>query len=138
MPSGQMEKTGVKYDDGKERFDLLPVKPLQEVAHVYTIGCKKYNDRNWEKGLSWGRVFAAMLRHAYKYWGGERYDRECLNTDCRFVMSLEAAQDRFLACDKCGNQGKRPHHLAAVIWGALALMEYETTHPEKDDRNAQN
>ena len=96
---------GRKSDTGKLRFDLLPVRPLAEVARVYTIGAGKYGDRNWENGLTWGRVFAAMLRHAWKWWGGERYD-------------LEDGQ----------------HHLASVAWCALALMEYEVTCPKLDDR----
>lgn len=96
---------GIKHDVGKARFDLLPVKPLFKVVEVYTIGAKKYSDRNWEAGLKWGRVFAAMMRHAWNWWRGEKYD------------------------PKDGQ-----HHLASVAWCALTLMEYEETHPELDDR----
>lgn len=96
---------GVKHDSGKARFDLLPVRPLQELATVYTIGAAKYADRNWEKGLAWGRVFAALMRHAWAWWGGEIHD------------PIDGQ-----------------HHLASVAWCALALIEYETTHPELDDR----
>ena len=96
---------GRKDDTGKLRFDLLPVRPLEEVARVYTIGAAKYADRNWEHGLSWGRVFAAMMRHAWAFWRRERTD----------------------AVDG-------QHHLASVVWCAMALMEYERTHPELDDR----
>lgn len=96
---------GKKNDAGKLRFDLLPVRPCMELARVYTIGAAKYAPRGWEKGLAWGRVYAAMLRHAFKWWGGEKFDPE---------------------------DGQ--HHLAAAAWCALALMEYETTHPELDDR----
>jgi hypothetical protein len=96
---------GLKHDADKLRFDLLPVKPLELVAEVYTIGAKKYEDRNWEKGLKWGRVFGALMRHAWAWWRGERKD-----------------------------QKDGQHHLASVCWCALALMEYEDTHPELDDR----
>jgi hypothetical protein len=96
---------GRKDDTGKERFDLLPVKPLFKVAEVYTIGAKKYDDRNWEKGIKWGRIFAAMLRHAWNWWRGEKLDPE---------------------------DGQ--HHLASVAWCALTLMEFEETRPEFDDR----
>jgi Domain of unknown function (DUF5664) len=98
-----------KNDGGKLRFDLIPVKPLQEVARVYTIGAAKYADRNWERGLSWGRIYAAMQRHANAWWSGERND----------------------PVDK-------QHHLASVVWCALALMEYENSHPELDDRPNSN
>ena len=96
---------GRKFDSNKLRFDLIPVEPLQELARVYTIGAKKYGDRNWENGLSWSRLFAAMMRHAWKFWMGERNDPE---------------------------DGQ--HHLSSVAWCAFALMEYEKTHKELDDR----
>ena len=96
---------GRKDDTGKRRFDLLPVRPLIKVVEVYTMGAHKYSDRNWEKGLEWGRVFGAMQRHSWDWWGLEKYD------------------------PKDGQ-----HHLASVAWAALALMEYEETHPELDDR----
>lgn len=97
---------GLKHDQDKLRFDLIPVKPLENLAEVYTIGAKKYAPRNWEKGISWGRIFAAMMRHAWAWWRGEKYDPV---------------------------DGQ--HHLASVAWCAFALMEYENTHKELDDRN---
>lgn len=106
MTKPEKAPEGVKHDAGKLRFDLLPVEPLRKIAEVYTIGAKKYADRNWEKGLSYGRVFAAMMRHAWAWWGGEKRDPV---------------------------DGQ--HHLASVCWCAMALMEYETTHPELDDRS---
>jgi hypothetical protein len=97
---------GVKHDQDKLRYDLIPPGPLGEVARVYTIGSRKYTDRNWEKGIAWGRIFAAMMRHAWGWWAGERDD-----------------------------PADGQHHLAAVAWCALTLMEYENTHPELDDRS---
>lgn len=109
MRAPQVERLpeGVKYDDGKLRFDLIPPGPLAEVARVYTIGARKYEDRNWEKGIIWGRIFRAMISHAYKWLMGERRDPD----------------------------GQHP--LASVAWCALTLMEYERTHPEFDDRPKQ-
>lgn len=101
-----MPAEGKKNDTGKLRWDLLPPKPMWELVRVYTLGALKYADRNWEQGMKWGRIFRAMLSHAFKWWGGERYDQE---------------------------DGQ--HHLASVAWCALALMEYEETHPELDDRS---
>lgn len=57
-------KSAVKNDAGKERFDLLPHGPLFELARVYTLGGAKYGDYNWTKGMAYGRIFAAMMRHA--------------------------------------------------------------------------
>lgn len=67
---------GVKFDEGKPRFDLLPPDALNEVARVYTFGAAKYADRNWEKGMDWGRVYAAQQRHMSAFWGGEMHDPE--------------------------------------------------------------
>lgn len=96
---------GRKYDIGKLRFDLIPPGPLHALAFVYTIGAAKYSDRNWEKGIAFGRVFAAMQRHAWAWWEGEEVDQE-----------------------------DGHHHLAAVAWCAFALLEYLDTHLELDDR----
>lgn len=96
---------GVKFDDDKPRYDLIPAKPLEELAKVYTVGAKKYADRNWEKGMRWGRVFAAMMRHAWAWWMGETNDKE-----------------------------SGVHHMAAVAWGAFALIEYSQTKTGQDDR----
>jgi hypothetical protein len=129
----------VKHDDGKLRYDLIPAEPFEEVVLVYTNGALTYADRNWELGMTWGRVFGAMLRHAWAFWRGERYDRECRNKECmvdgrRTILPMAAAHDRFVPCPKCGLVAKRQEHLAAVVWCALGLMEYENTHPELDDR----
>lgn len=98
------ETSGLKYDQNKLRYDLLPPVPLEELVRVYTEGAKKYSDRNWEGGLAWGRVFGALQRHAWAWWGGEQRHESGM------------------------------HHLASVAWCALALMEYERTHPTLDDR----
>ena len=96
---------GKKFDEGKLRFDLIPVRPLERVAEVYTIGATKYEDENWRKGIRWSRIFGAMMRHAWAWKRGETHD------------------------PKDGQ-----HHLASVVWTALTLMEYEETCPELDDR----
>lgn len=59
---------GLKYDEGKPRLDLIPYDVLAEVSKVLTFGAEKYDARNWEKGMNWGRVFAAAQRHMIKFW----------------------------------------------------------------------
>jgi len=102
-------KQGKKDDSGKLRFDLLPSDALKEVVRVYTLGATKYDARDWEKGLDWGRVFAAMQRHSWDWWNGEEYD-------------LTDGQ----------------HHLASVAWCALALIHYELNGIGKDTRSIRN
>ena len=62
---------GRKFDEGKTRLELLPPELLFAVAEILTVGAKKYGDRNWEKGMSWSRVFGALMRHAWSWWGGK-------------------------------------------------------------------
>lgn len=103
-----MTEGGARKDDsGKLRFDLIPENSIKELAKVFTIGAKKYDDRNWEMGMKWGRVYAAMQRHAWAWWGGEKCDQE---------------------------DGQ--HHLGSVMWCAAVLMEYERRGWGEDDRTA--
>lgn len=100
------DRPAIKDDSGKARFDLIPPRPLMHLAELYAMGARKYEeDRNWEKGLDYSRVFAAMMRHAWAFWNGEEIDPV---------------------------DGQ--HHLDSVAWCAFALREYRYTHPEKDDR----
>lgn len=72
----QPSSGGIKHDAGKPRFDLIPPDALRQVAEVFAYGPAKgiYEDRNWEKGLDWGRVFAATQRHLWAFWNGEDVD----------------------------------------------------------------
>lgn len=65
-----MKMEGRKDDKEKPRFDLIPPEPIFALAQILTFGAEKYSDRNWEKGMSWGRVFAALMRHLWAWWGG--------------------------------------------------------------------
>jgi hypothetical protein len=58
----------VKYDVGKPRYDLVPWDALEEVVKVLNHGALKYNDRNWESGMDWSRMFAAGMRHDVAFW----------------------------------------------------------------------
>ena len=59
---------GVKKDEGKLRWSLLPWDAVQEVVKVLMFGAKKYDDRNWEKGMDWDRLFDADMRHKIDWW----------------------------------------------------------------------
>lgn len=67
---------GRKDDSGKARHDLIPPELPEAVAQVLAFGATKYGERNWEKGMTWGRPFAAMMRHLWAWWRGEKADPE--------------------------------------------------------------
>lgn len=69
-------KTGTKKDEGKERFDLIPSEALFSLARILTFGAEKYEDRNWERGILYGRVFAALQRHLWRWFMQQDVDEE--------------------------------------------------------------
>jgi hypothetical protein len=71
-----MSDTGIKHDAGKPRVDLLDPEFLLEMGRVMEFGAWKYDERNWEKGISYGRLFGSLLRHALGFWKGEAIDEE--------------------------------------------------------------
>ena len=68
--------TGIKHDDGKLPYYLLPFDAVDEVVAVLRHGAKKYGDRNWEGGMDWSRLLGASLRHLSSYSQGQRVDPE--------------------------------------------------------------
>jgi hypothetical protein len=62
---------GRKDDSEKVRMDLIPPELLFGVGDILTFGAKKYADRNWEQGMKWGRVYGALMRHLWAWWGGK-------------------------------------------------------------------
>lgn len=67
---------GHKADEGKLRYDLVPVDGLRELVRVLTFGASKYAPYNWAKGMDYSRCYAAAHRHLNSYWEGEDNDKE--------------------------------------------------------------
>lgn len=75
---------GAKFDGEKPRWDLMPLKVMEEVVKVLTNGSKKYADDNWKKVPDGERrYFAATLRHLADYQEGVIYDKD----DKEFVLA---------------------------------------------------
>ena len=68
--------TGTKFDEDKLRFDLIPPEVEEALATILTYGAAKYNDRNWELGMNWGRLYGALRRHLHAWKKGEKLDEE--------------------------------------------------------------
>lgn len=72
---------GKKYDNGKNRYDLIPPDALDMVVSVLTAGAEKYNEafdeENWRKvDHKERRYFGAAMRHMWAVRRGEHYDKE--------------------------------------------------------------
>lgn len=69
------KETGIKYDLGKLRFDLIPPVMERALATVLTYGAAKYGPENW-KGLGdfENRYYGALRRHLDAWRDGEDYD----------------------------------------------------------------
>lgn len=66
---------GKKYDEGKLRYDLVPVEAHEALAEVFTYGATKYDDNNWQS-VETERYIAAMFRHINAWRKGESFDFE--------------------------------------------------------------
>jgi len=66
---------GTKHDDGKLRWDLLPILEVEQIVDVITYGAEKYDDNNWQKVDS-ERYYAAMMRHIVAWRKGNKRDVE--------------------------------------------------------------
>ena len=95
----------VKYDQGKLRYDLIPPEALEELVRVYSFGAAKYDQDQWRLGMSWRRVFAAIMRHTWAWMRGEDRDSE---------SGLP--------------------HLAHAAWGCFTLLAYGKGGLGQDDR----
>lgn len=102
-----MENEGVKNDfqDGKLRWDLLPLEEVEDIVKVYTAGAKKYSDNSWQNlENGYQRYKAALLRHLLEYEKGNKVDDD---TGC--------------------------HHLSQVAWNAIALLWLDKHGKGKDN-----
>ena len=71
------EKTlGMKFDDGKPMWRLLPFRELREVVDILTFGVKKYAIDNWKKVTPPERYIDAAFRHFTSWIEGEKIDSE--------------------------------------------------------------
>ncbi len=61
----------MKKDEGKVRMELIPPEFMFALAAVLTKGAEKYEDRLWEQGMSWSRVFGSFMRHMWAWFGGK-------------------------------------------------------------------
>ena len=100
-----MINNGIKFDQTKQRLDLIPDTLTTALGHVMTYGAGKYSDRNWEKGMAWSRVIGALKRH---------------------LNAIERREDI--------DQESGLLHIEHVLANAAFLNHFYSTYPEGDDR----
>jgi len=81
---------------GKPRFDLIPPEAMKALAEVYSLGCAKYQDRNWEKGIPFSVALGALKRHLNAFEMGDMINTADGNIE----------------------------HIAHVMWWAVALTTF--------------
>lgn len=69
-------KSGMKrdLDEGKPRYDLIPLDMLKRLAELYARGAVKYGDSNWQLANSeeeYRRFRASAWRHFIQWQNGE-------------------------------------------------------------------
>lgn len=96
---------GLRFNDGKARYDLIPQYAQEQLANVLTKGSEKYAERNWELGMKWSKVTASLKRHLAAFERGEDFDKE---------TGLL--------------------HTAHIMCNAAFLTEYYKIYPQGDDR----
>jgi len=88
---------GLKSDNGKLRWSLLPEREVEEVVRILEYGAKKYAPDSWQH-LEDGRTryYDALRRHLQAWRRGEVYDHESklphlAHVACNifFLMSLD-------------------------------------------------
>src|SRR5208282_5976958 len=68
---------GLKYDQGKLRWDLIPFKVVEGIVEVLTFGAIKYKADSWQEvEEARSRYFAATMRHLSSWRQGETNDPE--------------------------------------------------------------
>jgi hypothetical protein len=103
--SPQPDGGGLRHDTGKPRFDLMPPEAMEALARHYEVGARKYQDRNWERGMLWCRCFGSLMRHAWAWMRGDDFDQETGS-----------------------------HHMISAAWNCIALATYAMRKVGTDDR----
>lgn len=67
---------GVKFDNDKIRYDLIPPEAMTAMATILQAGAAKYAERNWESGMAWSRLFRGALGHLWDWWSLKGNDPE--------------------------------------------------------------
>ena len=103
--NSDLKHAGLRFNEGKLRYDLICPEQLKGLASVYTYGAKKYSLWNWARGQAYSTILASLKRHIAAFESGEDYDAE---SGCQ--------------------------HMAHAMWNCGALISFAKFYPQGDDR----
>ena len=102
--------SGATRSNKAPRYDLIPLEGLRRLAERYGLGARNHGENNWKKGLHDPQFIEQCFNHMIEH-------------AYLYKLSGNATDD----------------NLAAVAWGAFALMEIEYQHKldcdDLDDMN---
>lgn len=58
-------------NEGKARYDLIPIEALERIANIYPGGAKKYGENNWRLGANYSVFYESALRHLLRFGKGD-------------------------------------------------------------------
>lgn len=114
-----MSNSAIKHDTGKPMMELISPEMMFQLSSLLTWACSAkeegYEPRNWEKGMSYGRVFGACMRHLWAWWGGH------LPTSQSYLFGDVDSESGF-------------SHLTHALACIMFLVTYEQREVGTDDR----
>jgi hypothetical protein len=127
LDSGQREtfQTGSQRDtqQGKGRYDLIPLLAIKRWAIKMEQGAEKYGERNWERGQPLKRYYNSAVRHMSQWFDGEK-DEDHL---AAALFNIGAA----MWTEEQIRLGRLPRELDDTdIVGLEPVVEYEQTDHE--------
>ena len=100
------DHTAMSVKVGKAPLELIPFETLFDVVAAYEVGAGKYGRNSWREGMPYSVCASALLRHFARWHGGEDFD-----------------------------QADGQHHMSAIAFYALAILQYARDGREElDDR----
>jgi len=95
-------KTGLKFDNGKLQYRLVPPVAVKALASILTFGASKYAPNNWQLlDNPKDRYTDALYRHLEAYRSGESTDPESgmshlwhAITNIAFLIHFEEEEDK--------------------------------------------
>src|SRR5262245_1426682 len=129
-PAREAATVGLKADDGKLPWELMPEDALEEIVRVLALGAKKYAPRNWEKGIKHSRLYGTMRLHLKAWWqDGQNTDPE---TNLRTLAHL-ACEVLFALAFEARGMGKDWDDRPTRIRPTLSELAAETGEDPDDE-----